>query len=428
MIKKLIIAGLILIPFYELIVQLFPFAKSIAPDTRVTKEILAAMFALSIGCIALYKGELKPYKNKGLFIFVGFLLISYHLAFKPPIAINQLDMSGIWLFKPMFLCMVYLIFIIAVASMKVTRADIETFFKVIMYCCFGMAVYAIFQSLGFDQFWAVKGYEQILDTPNANIAGVLGQPTLLSPYLALGIPICWYFKKYILAGVLAYAVYLVNSDMTFFSLGCSLLLMLILFKRQWIPLLLVTMVALIPYVDSKLMEGKLFNISLEGNGRYELWKNSWTKFKDNPLPDTKSDFSITGVGLGNFALMYSPIQRLSFAQMHNDPYELLLCVGWVGAGIFVLALFGFLYPSILSTFWVADIRLRMIVTLLGSLFVIIINSCGSFMFQLGVYQFYSSLIIGFLTNAFLKGGRNEKYSWNLDLFKPRLKLFKPILR
>ena len=81
---------------------------------------------------------------------------------------------------------------------------------------------------------------------------------------------------------------------------------------------------------------RFFQIEAGGEGRMELWAESWRIVKDHPL----------GVGLGNYGIL-EPVYvnvREGFRNYlaHNDYLQLLIEAGWAGAVVLVFGLFFFM--------------------------------------------------------------------------------------
>lgn len=144
-IKILIGLGLSVIPFFNLT----------GYDTRSPKMGLAVAFALILGLLGLYHGELKLFKNKWLFIFLGFMLISWYLApkFYIPCLGNSIDLARFWTWKPMFNIFVFSLMLITISSTMFFRKDILMIFNVMVWVGFLMSIYVFAQYFNVDQFF-----------------------------------------------------------------------------------------------------------------------------------------------------------------------------------------------------------------------------------------------------------------------------------
>lgn len=386
--RLLIICGLITIPFYELIFRLFPYAQVIAPDTRVTKELVAMMFALAIGLSAVFYG-IKPFKNKFALIFVGFLLFNYFMSPFIPLAVDHIDSSNFWFWKPMAKTLCFLLMIVAIASIKPD----DKFLLIAMWCGVAMSVYAILQWLGFDQFWGTREGDEFRWVTQPGVAGTMGNSTVAASFIAMLVPIAIYFTKYVEAALMILAVIVTKSDMGVMAI---LLISILVFIRVYPHLLFhVYGLAFVLMVGASLLfiHNQAFHqyIVNKSSGRTAVWGQVLKDFRDGPIEGLKSDFSFTGAGLGSFPHIFSTRHNSIFKQAHSEPLELLYSCGLIGFGLAVLALFS-LFFSVMR-----EATDRSFYLLL-SLWAILVCSCGLFVFQLGAHQFYASFIVGLLHN------------------------------
>lgn len=390
--RLLIILGLVIIPFYEIFLRMLPFVHGVAPDSRVTKEILAVVFALSIGLLAVWHGNIKPFKNKFLLIIPVYLLFNLIMAPHVDLIINNMESGDFYFWKPFAEVLCFTFMIIAVASMEI---NIEEILRVMIICGTVMAGYVILQKLGLDQFYTVKpSIPWIAEMSNSEIGGSLGQKTIVASFIVMIIPLAMYFKKWWMSGLMVIACLLTHGSMV--TAALVLIFVIFLFYRYMALRMLIIVLALASIMVIgfyKPIQNKIIN---RMDGRYEVWKNTLSDIHNGQLKDDKHKFGITGVGLGRFPFIFPNKHNSEFKQTHNDPMEFIYNCGLVGgfllfAGIFVM---------------ISNINLdHMGFSILLSFIAIFFCSLGSFPFQLGAHQFYASILVGFLHNDSITRGK-----------------------
>lgn len=387
--RLLVIIGLIAIPFYELIFKVFPYIKVMAPDTRAPKELISLWFALAIGLLAIFQGKIKPFNNKFLLFIPLYLLLNLWMA--PPIDffINEINSGDFYFWKPFAEVLCFVLMIIAIAS---SDDDFKPTLKIMVWCGTVMSIYVILQTLGFDQFWIQREGQQFEGVSGRLFAGNLGQPTLVSSFIVMLVPLAFYFKRYWMAVLMIIAIFLTKSDMSLVSLF-SVLLIYIISKipnmdyKKFISIFLVIFVLLgIGYLNNNKFKSFLAGKS---SGRIAVWSNIIDDIRDGPVGSVKQDFSATGVGFGRFPFIFSEKHKSNFKQVHNDPLEFMYNCGIFGEYLILAAIF-FMITRILIN--ISSINIAILLSFIA----IFINSLGSFPFQLGAHQFYSAILVGLL--------------------------------
>ena len=127
--RLLIILGLVIIPFYEILLRVLPYVANHAPDSRIPKELIALVFALSIGLLAVWQGTLKPFRNKWFLIIPFYLLINLIIAPYAPLNINNVEVGDFYFWKPFGQVLCFTFMIIAIASADI---DFEEILKVMV--------------------------------------------------------------------------------------------------------------------------------------------------------------------------------------------------------------------------------------------------------------------------------------------------------
>lgn len=400
----LIITGLVSVPFF-----FWP-----GYDTREPKMLLALAFAFCISLCSIYRGGIKAIKNKWLLFFLGYLLLSIYFSPKPMITLFNKDFSNFWVWKPMFDILVFFLMFLSISGIDFSKEDIGKIFMVMVWVGFVMAIYCILQALGIDQFYDDKGvYSGMRDLFNVNhICGTLGNATIVSPFIAMLIPMALFLKRYFFAIVMFIAVCLTRSQV---AIGAMLISLLFLFstkgKKQFISSLLITIILISSFTIGYFKNDKVRNFINDKN-RFKTWYlicedliTPITIEKDKGKISNKYPF--TGFGMGTYSVVFPIKHNTNMGQAHNDYLELAYNTGIIGFSLFLGAIF-YMFIMNLS---INDIFTKKtniyITTLLSSFVCIAICAAGTFVWQLGATIFYSVIIAGLLHNdslKLLKGG------------------------
>lgn len=393
--KLLVILGLVIIPFYEIIIKVLPFVKNVAMDTRAPKEIIAMIFALSIGLLAVFQGTVKPFRNKWLLAIPVYLLFNLIISPHVDMFINNVDSGDFYFWKPFAEILCFALMVVSVASMNI---DFKSVLYVMVVCSTVMAGYVIMQSLGFDQFWIARVEQSFTAVPSSSLGGNLGQPTLVSGFIVMIIPLAFYFKKYWMAALMIVAALLTRSQMAILAIIMMSVVSAIYFNKIFIPIIFLLFICLVGigifYSHHINLRGK---ISEAMSGRTEVWQNIYTDIRDGAIEGSKQDFSATGVGLGRFAFIFPQRHKSEFQQAHNDFLEFAYNCGLVGLVLLMVGLY-FIFKSVLVN--ISPMSFSILLSFVTILFI----GLGSFPFQLGVQQFYSAVLVGLLNN---RGVLNE---------------------
>ena len=400
MIKLLIGLGLVLVPFYELLLRMFPCVTTLSPDTRLTKELMTCVLCLGIALLALFKGQLKEFKNKYLLWFVFLLLASINFIPRVPAFINNVDSTSFWIWKPILQSLIVLLFCITVSSLEVAKCDIKNLFKIISVSGALMAGYCILQALGFDGLFITKSVSIIGSVEVPNIGGLLGQPTLVAPFIALTIPFSLALKKFGIIPIILciIAVILTGSQIAIGAMIISLLIYLCLYFRK-IPLYILSVLLILClgyYVYSTKQVGD--------NGRFKVWKQVISDVKEGPLENQEVDSSLFGAGIGSFPYLFSPKYNSHWKQPHNAYLRTLYFGGFIGLILFLLSIWYVVKNTLYEALHQVEEKRTVIIATLCSLICILLCAVGSFVLQLGVYWYYGAIIVGLLHNQqFIKG-------------------------
>ena len=387
--RLLIVLGLIAIPFYEIILRALPMVRSVAPDSRVSKQILSLVFALSIGLLAVFQGTIKPFKNKFLLLIPLYLL--FNLIFSPHVdmLINNIESGDFYFWKPFAIVLCFALMIIAVSSMEI---DFDYVLKIMVVCAAVMSFYMILQKLGLDQFWSQKTGVYFDQVRGKAIGGNLGQPTIAASFILMMYPLAIYLNKHWSMILILIGILITGSAMAIIALVSMMLLFLFRINKLFIiPVLLLLMIVGIVIIKSPALQDR---ITARMDGRWKVWNDIYSDIHNGQIQDG-SKFCITGVGFGRFPFIFPMKHNSQFLQAHNDIYEFIYDCGLLGGFLLLAGLFIMLKIN----FSACNPREFMIFLSFLGLFV---ASLGSFPFQLGAHEFYSAVLVGFLNNDLIR--------------------------
>jgi hypothetical protein len=386
-INTLIALGLIITPFIVLT----------GYDTRMPKMAAALVFALALSLWVLYKGHIKPFANKWVLIFIGYLLLNIYLSPKPDIILFDIRVGNIWVWQSVSYIIIFSLMLISTASIEFKPQDIKRLLNIMVHCGLVMAVYCILQALCLDQFFkSIGGGTDSLLYAN-QIAGTLGNPTIAAPFMAMLIPLALYLKRYIFAVIMALATILTMSQVGIGAMAVSLLFYFaVKSKRNLIIAVSTGIIAISAYAFICPVRA-----TINDSYRFGAWK---TMTEDMVKPNPGARYPITGIGTGSFGYTFHVKHarheiHSTFIQAHNEYLELFWNTGLVGLDLFLCAMFyvwkqNFSIKAVLSS---TANQYRM--ALLSSFLCISICAGGTFVFQIGTTIFYTILIVGLLTNT-----------------------------
>lgn len=391
--RLLVVLGLVCVPFYEIFLKALPYVRSVAPDTRAPKEIIALVFALSIGLLAVFEGSLKPFRNKWLLAIPVYLLFNLIMAPHVDLYMNGVESGDFYFWKPFAKVLCFTFMIVAVASFEFR---IEPILKTMAICGAVMAGYVILQKFGFDQFWIVKPPAQWVGmAPDGEIGGNLGQATVVASFLAMIVPIAFYLKKYWMVVLILTAIFFTKSDMAFGAVAFILLICVVrkIPLKFYIPLIFIASFMVTLAVQSPKIQKFFVDHS---SGRVTVWQNAIQDIRDGAFNGAKQDFSITGLGLGRFAYLFPDKHKSIFQQAHNEFLEFTYNCGFAGVALLIGGVF---YLVANASYGMSAMCFSVLLGFLAFLFL----SLGSFPAQLGAHQFYAAVFAGLLSNRSIIG-------------------------
>ena len=373
--RKLLLSGLIFIPFYELIIySILPSGK--LPewvDFRITKEYIAIGMALILTAWIWNSGKKISCPNKWMLFFLIFLWFNFS---KTPIAVANpiVDLSLIGRYSAEFKVFSFFLMFCSLSSVRI---DVKKIMRVIMMCSIVMAGYMILQSCNLDQIFKPKPEYFHTDVTALRVAGFFGQPTLTVGFIAMGIPLAIYFKNWFGVCLLTVAAMLTGSAFAVGSIVVLIAMYSFSSKKKWMIafgcLLVASCIAL--YF---LKPHDLFT----DNGRFRVWTMILKDVFSGEINNAPVRIGLFGAGLNNFGEIFTALHTSAYTFAHNDYLQVLWCCGVTGLFL-VLAI----HYDVFKTAW--QIRaIPEIKAVSFSLILLCFCACGTFVFQLGVYQVY----------------------------------------
>ena len=387
--KIMICIGVILIPFYKIVISLFPYADVLVADTRVGKDFLAVWIALIIGLIAIYNGNVRKSNNVWLFILTGYLLLSAHLGFATPFKMNNVESGGFWMWKPITQSICFFLMYVSVSSLNLKRIELDVLLKIVAYCGLAMSFYVVLQWFDVRQFYLVKTDHYINSITKPHLVGTLGNSTIVAPYIAMIIPITLYLRKYLWSVLMVIVVFLLESQVALGAMVLSIVLYYAIKRPKTLIISALLLGALITFAIRT-------DYKVETNGRITQWELITEYWKSPAVKGETVPYSITGKGIGSFEYFYHDVLNSHFYKAHNDYLQILCSLGIVGLLIFIAAM--------AETLKIVNFRMNHNVALFSSLACISICAGGTFVWQLGVYQYMTVLVYGLLCNNSVQRG------------------------
>lgn len=401
--------GMVLSPFYELLVKLCPSAVVITPDTRIAKTFIGIWLAIIIGGSACFSGELKRCKNKWILLFLVFIPLSIHLSPQYNIELNGVKSSNFWAWKPFVMYLSYFLMFMVVQSLNITKRGIRGIFNTMAWCAFVMAGYVLLQNIGWDQFFNVKTGGQFDNVTKPLVVGTLGNSTIVSPYIAMIIPMALYLHRWVVSFVLICAVVVSQSAMAIGAMVVSLLVYLCLrFRMKGVFVVFLTVVLGVSVLNGvRVLKPQVFESMriVENNGRISLWKGIVKEMKSGEFGEAKDSYPYTGLGLGSYNVLMKPTLGNIFAQAHNEYIQVFVETGLIGLFLFLMAIFYMMKEALLS--YIDGFNRSEISALVCSFLCIGLVACGSFPWQIAPLIYLTVIVVGLLHNENILQGELE---------------------
>ncbi|MCK4303039.1 MAG: hypothetical protein KAY24_02235, partial [Candidatus Eisenbacteria sp.] len=187
-------------------------------DTRGPQMEMAVGASLIIALVAIRYGKLRPFRNKWLLLFVGYLLVNRHFA-PTPLAFAAGNVPNFWIWKPVFYVIVFVMMIVTLASLRFTEEHKQKLLNVMAWVGLVMSAYTVVQWIGIDQFAIKLGSKNLM-----GVVGTLGNRILVAPFIAMLIPIALYMRRWWQAILMTLAVLVTRSQMGIGSLVVGLII------------------------------------------------------------------------------------------------------------------------------------------------------------------------------------------------------------
>jgi len=355
----------------------------------------AIVFSLAIALVSLYKGELKAFKNKWAFVLVGFCLLSFYMSPNPELKLFGIESGRFWSWEPLYQGIVFLLFTISVASIKFNRKMLGNVLGVMVWCGTVMSVLVLLQSLHIDQF-----FEHRFGT-FGHMAGTLGNPNLVGPFLCIVLPIALYQRERLMAVMMIGAILVTQCDVSNIGLIAVLAAYYGLkggYWTKWILVLGVIGILAVGYMYTT-MPG--FRQKCPDNQRFITWSQSIKDVTSPVMNDSKKNYSATGIGPGSFKYLFHAKHNAgqdAFIYAHNDFVQVIYECGIAGFILFMGVLFAIFRrtTTIKDVFSgrISYVRRALMTALIGSL----VCACGVFVLQVGTHIFYTLTVVGLLYN------------------------------
>jgi|GEM_PF-3523522 len=376
--------------------------------TRGPKEIFVLSICIALGLLAIYRGEIKRFRNTWILFLIGWFVINLIMAPRFDVMLLGTDASNFWIWKPFIFCVAYFLAILAISSANITSKDWAKLLKMFIYPALIMSIYVIFQWFGYDQIFGVKEVAIIGRVTNPHIAGTMGQPTIVAPFIAMCVPFAIYGRKYVITLIMIVAVIMTKSMVAIGALSLAIIILLSFLRMRKMGFIGVIILGL---MLGCMMVPQTRNIIInkvigESSGRFKEWPRI-IKDNNSPVLGGKKTYPFTGFGAGSFKYVYaSRMMKGStpWKQAHNEYIEILYNFGIFGLFLFLASIFYFVKRAIPKALAFGGDR---IIAILCSLLCISICAGGTFVWQIGTTAFYTVVLVGFLHNTdFLKGDNN----------------------
>ncbi len=351
-------------------------------DTREPKILASVTGAALVILSAFYFGMFKPVKNKWLLIFLAYIPLCIFFSPKPNVIIANNQIANFYVWKASLYLTIFALFIVAVYSIDFKFKDKILFLKVMFYSGFVMACYVYLQFFNIDQFFA-GGVE------SGKLGGFLGNPNIVTAFIAMMIPLALYFKKYIHAVFMGVIICLTSSAIGQGALVLSLLFLVAVNSKKGLIAVSVFMTVIsILSAAVYFNNNSLFKKVVADHGRFAVW--------NNVISDLKSpkEFPFTGTGPGSFPYIYHikhPNPGEEFLQAHNEYVELLFDMGIAGVIILFVGITEVIKDNIKL---VKQNRYRKY--LLTSFICVLICAGGLFVWHIGPIIIAACILLGLL--------------------------------
>ncbi len=325
-------------------------------STQEDKLSLAVLIAFFIGLKGLYQGV--KLNNK----ILGLILVSLFLTFKFGFRqVNYVYLEVI----------VYLMMYLGLSKLEAKKS-----LKTVLWCGFGLSIYAVFQFFGFDSIYMLDiNNIYASSTPSYGVCATLGHPTYLGALLACLVPLAIKRNKW-LALFMGIVVLMTKSDMAIGSMVVSL--SSYWFLKRKINFIYGFVIAIIVMLIIG-CNWQVIRPKIGDSGRF----NEWVKINDTIKTglilrnekgqEVQKKVNLLGFGAGSFKKIYYTTEN-KYNYAHNEYLQI-----YFEFGIVCMLLVGLFLLN--ELFGGANIYVKM------SLFCLCLNALGLFVWQLGFTRF-----------------------------------------
>lgn len=363
--NNLICFGLVLIPYLSIL----------GFHSREPRLMLALFITLALSIIGINKIELNK-RSLIIGIFLLYTLFASWQAPRPLVIYNGINIANFYLYKPLLLLFTYSFALIAIINTKLDIVKIRT---VIVWTSTIMAIHAIGQSFGLNQWF--KG------TGNLNqISGFLGNRAVLASWLAICLPFSLKEKKYWNVALILIAILLTRTQIPIFATLVGLITYFSI-KKPIIPIITLLLLVGLSIVDVTQSKQSNKRYLFKDSYRLSNWKNI---VSDTVKPIiTGKSYVFTGRGLGSFKYLYHTKYKNNYVEAHNEYLEVFYELGLYGIILICAIIYIFVFnrfPKPEETY------------LFSSLVIVLLIAGGLFIWQLGITSFYILVILGIYNN------------------------------
>lgn len=301
-------------------------------------RMISTVCAFGIGAFAIYNYGLGKLTNKWILFFLLFIIFSaFH---GPNIDVDSIIIpkdSGIYNFKPLFECCLYLLMLMGMISMPLTETQYKKINLTLCWIGIVSSVYVVFQFFGWDQMYKLTDSMHLDEmTRHPKMGGFIGQPVFEAALLAMCLPyVCkhkvWFTPLVLIAIVLTgnrsalIAVLIMVIWLCSFKLGRKYTFMAI---GAYIAIL--ALITAIYWVNPHLVSW------FDSNGRCITWKMMITDFFHHAFPGINKCYILTGTGIGSFNTLFPFYNNSRFFQAHNEFIEVFYTCSFAGLFLFIM--------------------------------------------------------------------------------------------
>ncbi len=383
---------------------LVPFILLPNHGIREQKMGFAMFFSLGIALLAIYYGKLKPFRNYWALCFVGYLLLNYHFAPKPVDLIEQ-NIPNLWSWKPILKIVIFLMLWVSISSLKFSNKDRNQILSCMVWVGTIMAMYVLSQWNRIDQFCSVFGSLGGNESVNfVGTGGTLGNRTLVSPFMAMLVPLAIYLRKWWKAGLMILAVLATRSQVAIGALLVSLTFLYCSRYRRVFYLLLAGVALVFTLSVIGYNTNDRVHDLIDDGSRFKVWGMVVDDWQSPVVENQDRGYALTGQGIGSFRYAFSfkhrnDITGPMFHQAHNEYLQVLYECGLIGLLLMlaaILQVFRDIAPF--DKVW-RDPEQKHRIFLLSSFLVVVIAALGTFIWQMAPLILYTLTVLGLLQNS-----------------------------